>query len=41
VKTTSPNKCAAANRRPAVQSDGLGEFARDCCGPPGISGGGR
>lgn len=32
---------AAANRRSALQSDGLGKFARDCCSRPGVSGGGR
>jgi len=25
------NQCAAANRRPAGQSDGAGDFQRDCC----------
>jgi len=27
----TPNNYAAANRRPAGQSDGSGEFQRDCC----------
>ena len=27
----SPNKCAAANRRPALQSEGSREFQRDSC----------
>ena len=26
-----PNKCAAADRGPAGESDGSGEFQRDCC----------
>jgi hypothetical protein len=29
--TQTPNQGAAANRRPAEQSDGPGELARDCC----------
>ena len=41
VRTTWPNKGAAANRRPAGQSDVSYEFARDHCSPPGVSGGGR
>jgi membrane associated rhomboid family serine protease len=36
-----PNPSAAANRRPALQSDGSAEVARDCCSRPGVSGGGR
>lgn len=36
-----PNKGAASNCRPALQSDGSEEFARDCCSRPGVSGGGR
>ncbi|HEY5767427.1 MAG TPA: GNAT family N-acetyltransferase [Candidatus Udaeobacter sp.] len=36
-----PNQSAVAHRRPALQSDGSGEFARDCCSRPGVSGGGR
>ena len=32
---------AAANRRPALQSGGSGDFARDSCSRPGVSGGGR
>jgi hypothetical protein len=32
---------AAANRRPALPSDGSGESARDRCTQPGVSGGGR
>ena len=29
--TPTPNQCAPANRRPAGQSDGPGEFRRDSC----------
>ncbi len=40
-RKTQPNQGAAANRRPAGQSDGSGEFASDSCSRPGASGGGR
>ena len=41
IRNKGPNQNAAANRRPAEQSDGSPEFARDCCSRPGVSGGGR
>jgi hypothetical protein len=37
----APNNGAAANRRPAGQSDGSGDFVSESCSRPGVSGGGR
>ena len=41
LRKKEPNQGAAANSRPAGQSDGSLEFVRDCCSRPGVSGGGR
>jgi len=41
ITKRTPNKGAAANRRPAGQSDGSDNSVSDCCSRPGVSGGGR
>ena len=41
LRRKESNQSAAANRRHAGQSGGSGEFVRDSCSRPGVSGGGR